>query len=196
RGGLITQGSVLKVTANGTVTSPITRGVWFLENIVGTPPPLPPNAVPAFEPEASGKQTLREGLAEHRTNAACNGCHKRIDPPGFAFESFDPVGGFRTNYRIYNKNKFKLGRKVEKSDVLTDGKSFENIQEFKALILRDKEMIVKNLLNKLTIYSTGQDLSFSDDDEVDKILSKTVSTNYGLRSLINELVQSKIFRRK
>ena len=196
RGGIISQGSVLKVTANGTVTSPITRGVWFLERIMGTPPPLPPNAVPAFEPEDSGLKTLREGLAEHRTNAACNGCHKRIDPPGFAFECFDPIGGYRKNYRTYFKNKYKLGRKIENSDVLTGGEKFNSIQEFKKLIVRDKRLIAKNILNKLSIYSTGQDLSFSDKEEVEKILNKASSNNYGLRTIIHSLVQSKIFCRK
>ena len=196
RGGIISQGSVLKVTANGTVTSPIARGVWFLERIMGTPPPLPPNAVPAFEPEASDLKTLREGLAEHRTNAACNGCHKRIDPPGFAFECFDPIGGYRKNYRTYFKNKYRLGRKVENSDTLTGGEEFNSIQEFKKLIMRDKRIIAKNILNKLSIYSTGQELGFSDKEDVEKILNKTASRNYGFRSLIHELIQSKIFYRK
>ena len=197
RGGIITHGSILKVTANGTVTSPITRGVWFLENIIGTPPPAPPNAVPAFEPKATGEESLRDGLAKHRSNAACNSCHRKIDPPGFAFESFDPIGGFRTHYRIYGgKRSYQKGGSVENKDSISGKGSFSNIQQFKRLILSSKGDLVKNILNKLTLYSTGQELGLSDNEELKIIFANAAESNYGLRSLIHELVQSKIFRGK
>ena len=196
RGGLITQGSVMKVTANGTVTSPITRGVWFLENILGTPPPPPPNSVPAFEPSAEDKLTLREGLAAHRSNEACAGCHKRIDPPGFAFESFDPVGGFRSKYRIYHKKRYKKGRFIENSDELSDGSKFKNIIEFKNLILRDQDLLARNFLNKIAIYATGKQLSFSDDLEVEKVLAKTRANGFKARDLIHQFILSDLFLKK
>lgn len=196
RGGLITHGSVMKVTANGTVTSPITRGVWFLENIMGTPPPPPPNTVPAFEPSADDSQTLRDGLAGHRSNEACAGCHKRIDPPGFAFESFDPIGAYRTKYRIYHKKRFKKGRLTENSDTLSDGSKFKNITEFKNLILRDQELLVRNFLNKITIYSTGKALSFSDDLEVERIIENTKANGFKVRDIIHQFILSKIFLKK
>ena len=196
RGGLITQGSILKVTANGTVTSPITRGVWFLENILGTPPPPPPSAVPAFEPEASGmKQTLKEGLAEHRTNTACAGCHKKIDPTGFAFENFDPVGGYRDRYRIYYRNRYKDGRKVDAADQF-EGNKFSGMEEFKKVILKDKKQVVRNFIDKLVTYGTGEPLGYSDDQEVEKIIAAAEKKNFGTKSLIQAIVNSNLFTRK
>jgi hypothetical protein len=94
---------VLKVTANGTTTSPVTRGAWVLERILGTPPPKPPADVPAVEPDIRGATTIREQLAKHRQVASCASCHARIDPPGFALESFDVIGGWRENYRTTGK---------------------------------------------------------------------------------------------
>ena len=95
RGGLLTMGSILKVTANGTTTSPIVRGAWVLERILGTPPPKPPANISAIEPDIRGATTIREQLAKHRTEASCASCHREIDPPGFALESFDVIGGWR-----------------------------------------------------------------------------------------------------
>ena len=99
RGGLLTQASVLKVTANGTTTSPVLRGVWITERILGQPVPPPPPSVPAVEPDIRGATTIREQLAKHRTQATCSACHAKIDPPGFALESFDVFGGWRDHYR-------------------------------------------------------------------------------------------------
>ena len=99
RGGLLTQASVLKVTANGTTTSPVLRGAWITERILGQPVPPPPPAVPAVEPDIRGATTIREQLDKHRTQATCSACHARIDPPGFALESFDVFGGWRDHYR-------------------------------------------------------------------------------------------------
>src|SRR5205823_12339595 len=99
RGGVLTMASVLKVTANGTTTSPVTRGVWVMERILGTPPPKPPADVPSLEPDIRGATTIREQLAKHRQIASCASCHAKIDPPGFALESFDVIGGWRDFYR-------------------------------------------------------------------------------------------------
>ena len=99
RGGVLTMASVLKVTANGTTTSPVTRGVWVMERILGTPPPKPPADVPSIEPDIRGATTIREQLAKHRQIASCANCHNKIDPPGFALESFDVIGGWREQYR-------------------------------------------------------------------------------------------------
>ena len=195
RGGLITHGSVLKVTANGTVTSPITRGVWFLENILGSPPPPPPSSVPAFEPEAGGAKSLREGLAEHRTNTACAGCHKKIDPPGFAFENYDPIGGYREKYRRYHKRSYALGKAVESGDVFK-GKSFKTMEDFKKLLLRDKEQLVRNFIDKILVYSTGNATSFSDEEEVNRIIAAVSKNNFGTRSLLHEVIKSSLFTGK
>src|SRR6185436_6198804 len=99
RGGLLTQASVLKVTANGTTTSPVLRGVWINERILGKTVPPPPAAVAAVEPDIRGAKTIREQLAKHRNDASCNVCHSKIDPAGFALENFDVFGGWRDRYR-------------------------------------------------------------------------------------------------
>src|SRR5204863_4119726 len=104
RGGVLTMASVLKVTANGTTTSPVLRGAWVLERILGTPPPKPPADVGAIEPDIRGATTIRDQLAKHRDNAACASCHSKIDPPGFALESFDVIGGWRDHYRSLANN--------------------------------------------------------------------------------------------
>src|SRR5207244_5517128 len=99
RGGVLTMASVLKVTANGTTTSPVVRGAWVLDRILGTPPSPPPEGVAALEPDIRGATTIREQLAKHRQVPSCAACHARIDPPGFALESFDVIGGWRDHYR-------------------------------------------------------------------------------------------------
>src|SRR5438445_5695823 len=96
---------VLKVTANGTTTSPVLRGAWVLERILGTPPPKPPPDVPAIDPDIRGATTIRQQLAKHRQLASCANCHAKIDPPGFALESFDVIGGFREYYRTSGNGK-------------------------------------------------------------------------------------------
>src|SRR6185369_10202178 len=99
RGGLLTQASILKVTANGTTTSPVIRGAWVIENLLGIHVPPPP-PVPAVEPDLTGATTLRQQLDKHRNDASCASCHRKIDPAGFALENFDAIGGWRDSYRI------------------------------------------------------------------------------------------------
>src|SRR5207245_7384637 len=136
--------SVLRVTANGTTTSPVTRGAWVLDRILGTPPPRPPADVPAVEPDIRGATTIREQLAKHRQIASCASCHAKIDPPGFALESFDVIGGWRENYRSVGRGQpvsidgrrmqYNQGPRVDPADVLEDGRRFENIDELKQLL--------------------------------------------------------------
>src|SRR5262249_144520 len=141
RGGVLTMASVLKVTANGTTTSPILRGAWVLDRILGTPPPKPTVDVEAVEPDIRGATTIREQLAKHRQNAECAGCHARIDPAGFALENFDVIGGWREYYRSVGegetvnlggrKMKYLKGPAVDAADVLPDGRRFRDIDEYK-----------------------------------------------------------------
>src|SRR6478752_6368796 len=112
RGGVLTQASVLKATANGLSTSPVLRGAFVLDHILGTPPPPPPNDVEAIEPDIRGATTIRAQLAKHRQNAACATCHAKIDPPGFALESFDVIGHWRDRYRIYAGDPTGMGRNL------------------------------------------------------------------------------------
>jgi len=206
RGGVLTMAGVLKVTANGTTTSPVMRGAWVLSRILGTPPPPPPDNVSAIDPDIRGATTIREQLAKHRTVASCAVCHRSIDPPGFALESFDVIGGWRENYRVTGSGKtvyvngrrmpYHRGKKVEPSDVLPDGRRFDNIDEFKQLLLRDKPQLAKALTTKLLTYATGRAPQASDRKAVEAIVKTISAKNYGLRSLVHEIVQSELFRNK
>lgn len=207
RGGVLTMAGVMKVTANGTSTSPVTRGAWVLERILGTTPPRPPADVPALEPDIRGATTIREQLAKHRQIADCAGCHTQIDPPGFALESFDVIGGWRDQYRfagwrrdakelMVNGRKVYLDLDVDPSDVLPDGRPFRNIDEFKQLLLADQDRFARALTVKLVTYATGGPPSQADQPQIDAIVAEIRERNYGLRSLIHALVQSDLFLRK
>lgn len=206
RGGVLTMASVLKVTANGTNTSPVTRGAWVLDRILGAPPSPPPSGVPAVEPDIRGATTMREQLAKHREIGACAGCHKRIDPPGFALESFDVIGGWRENYRSVGKGEpvvldgrrmmYAKGPKVDPSDVLNTGEKFANIDEFKQVLLKDRDKLARGLTKHLLTYATGAAATSDDKDAIDGIVAKAREKDYGFRTLIHEIVQSDAFRTK
>lgn len=209
RGGLLTQASVLKVSANGTTTSPVVRGVYVMDRLLGDPPPPPPEAVAAVEPDISGVTTIREQLARHRADPACASCHRKIDPPGFALESFDVMGRFRERYHSLEKGesavglnrrakpiKYKLSLPVDPSGEMEDGRPFAGIEQFRQYILQDERAIARNLLERLIIYSTGHPVGISDQQHVEAILDATAESGYGLRSMIHGLVQSPMFRNK
>ncbi len=204
RGGLLTMGSVLKVTANGTTTSPIIRGAWVLERILGTPPPKPPSDVEAIEPDIRGATTIREQLAKHRNVESCASCHRTIDPPGFALESFDVIGGWRDHYRATGEPREVNGRRVrfwngpavDPGDELPDGRHFRDIDEYKKLILEDKDQIARNLAEKLMAYGTGAPPKHSDKPQIDNIVGLLREKNYGFKTLIHEVVQSTLFQSK
>jgi mono/diheme cytochrome c family protein len=206
RGGVLTMASVLKVTANGTNTSPVTRGVWVLERILGTPPPKPPADVPAIEPDTRGATTIREQLAKHRQSATCAACHAKIDPPGFALESFDVIGGWRENYRSTGNGEtvtmdgrrmpYLKGPKIDPAGVLPDGRAFRNIDDLKQLLLEDKDQIARALTEKLLTYATGSAPEPADQREVEAIVRAIRAKNYGLRALVHEIVQSELFQNK
>jgi hypothetical protein len=208
RGGFITQASVLKVTANGTTTSPVTRGTWLLTHILGTPPPPPPPSIPAIEPDLSGVTTVRAQLNKHREMESCASCHKLIDPPGFAFENFDVMGGWRERYRAIDKGEPAIGSKdgqlleykialpVEAASETKDGAKFTNIDDFRALLLKDEDVIARNLVRQLVSYATGADVGFADDAKLDEMMSRLKSGGYGVRSMVHEVVQSSLFRNK
>jgi hypothetical protein len=206
RGGVMTMASVLKVTANGTYTSPVNRGAWVLDRIVGKPPPPPPEGVSAVEPDIRGATTIRQQLAKHRQSPACANCHAKIDPPGFALESFDVIGGWRTWYRSQGNGKpvirdgrrmyYLQGLNVDPADVLPDGSKFANIDEFKELLLKDKDQLARSLTEKLLTYATGRGTDRADRPEIEKIVARVRDKKYGLRTLVNEIVQSKMFQYK
>ncbi|XZE22222.1 DUF1592 domain-containing protein [Pirellulaceae bacterium SH449] len=209
RGGLMTHASVLKVTANGTTTSPVVRGSWITERILGLPI-SPPPAVPAVEPDIRGAVTIRQQLELHRADASCAACHAVIDPPGFALEAFDVMGGFRDRYRAVNEEVpaakgvgmngqaflFHYGPEVDAAGVLSDGSAFRDVRELKQILLQNERVLARNLVNQFTIYATGAPISFADRDEIERILDATESESWPVRSLIHAIVQSELFLHK
>lgn len=208
RGGLLTQASVLKVTANGTTTSPVIRGAWMMERVLGRKPPPPPPKVPAVEPDIRGATTIRQQLDLHRTVESCSACHTKIDPPGFALESFDIVGGYRQKYRAidgkereqgFGKNGQKFAfynaLPVESFGVL-DGQKFTDIKDLKRLLVLNERQLARNLVGQFTVYATGSAVSFADRPKVEQILDRSQTGGYGVRSLIHGLVSSDLFLNK
>ena len=225
RGGLLTQASVLKVTANGTATSPVLRGVWVMERILGIPRQPPPPNIPGVEPDATGAVTIRQMIEKHRADSACASCHAKIDPPGFALENFDAIGGWRDHYRLAgkpknilvgegkdaktveeptieivsesaplkNRVKMRRGSPVDASGALADGNTFKDINELRALLLKDEDALARNVVCQLLTYATGRAPRFGDRDEIESIVSKTKPSHYGLRTIIEHIVASPLF---
>lgn len=211
RGGLLTHASVLKVTANGTFTSPVLRGDWVLKNIIGHPTSPPPDNVGSIEPDIRGATTIREQLARHRDIQSCAGCHRKIDPPGFALECFDPIGGFRSEYRTmasdgkhsglkqapftYAWVRYKIGQPVDSSAIMPDGEAVNSIQDFRRILAANPDQLSRNLAKKLLTYALGRKMSFSDRPAVEEIVRQTRQQKYGFRSLVHTIVQSPTFRK-
>ncbi|MEM7784526.1 MAG: DUF1592 domain-containing protein, partial [Planctomycetota bacterium] len=195
RGGILTQGSVLKVTANGTTTSPVLRGVWVSERILGEHIPPPPENVPAIEPDIRGAKTIRDQLEKHKDDPNCSSCHQKMDPPGFALENFDPSGRWRDNYVKMKGRKKEKGLPVDSSDELGD-EVFKNLDQFKALLKQRPRKLAKNFAEKLVTYGTGGSPTFADRPEIQKILDNAAKDDYGVRSLVKAVVVSPIFRQK
>lgn len=193
RGGVLTHGSILKVTANGTNTSPVIRGVWIGERLLGEEVPPPPENVPAIEPDIRGAKTIREQLAKHRSDSACASCHVKIDPPGFALETFDAAGKWRERY--FHRN-WKRRQKVDPSYQLSDGTPFEGVRDFQKLVVAKPEKLARNVAAKLITYGTGAPVAFADRDTLQRIVEQTADSNYGFRSVIREVIASPIFQNK
>jgi hypothetical protein len=208
RGGFLTQAAILKITANGTTTSPVPRGAFVMARLLGQEPEPPPANVAAVEPDVRGTTTIREQLAKHRDDASCAACHAKIDPPGFALETFDVIGGQRDNYRSIGDGEpaprgnidprigitFKVGPKVDASGELADGRKFADITEFQTLLAATPRPLLHNLARQLTIYSTGRPIAFSDRAALDELVTRVDKQGGGIRTLIHELVQSPLFQ--
>jgi hypothetical protein len=208
RGGFLTQASILKVTADGAKTSPILRGKWVNQRILGITPPDPPEDVPKIEPDIRGATTIREQLARHRDTPACMSCHAIIDPPGFALETFDVMGGWRDFYRMrsytgatvtltrFGGRRVARGPAIEKGYTMPDGRAFADIDAYKAILLEDKERIVLALAANLLTYATGSPVQFADREDLDALVAAERANHFGLRSLIHAVVQSRPFLHK
>lgn len=208
RGGLLGQAAIHKLTANGTTTSPVTRGVWVMDRLLDDPAPPPPPGVSAIDPDTRGATTVREQLDKHRADASCAACHAKIDPAGFALESFDPVGGFRERYRSNGEGdnppekgkttwrvNYKLGPAVDASGVLPDGRAFGGFAELNDLLAGDPDQLANAFFAHLSRYATGAEVSYVDRAEIARIVEVTKGKGYGLRSLIQALAQSRMFQR-
>lgn len=196
RGGVLTQGAILKVTANGTTTSPVLRGVWICERLLGREIPPPPESVPAIEPDVRGAKSIREMLAKHRSEASCAACHRRIDPPGFALENFDAAGKWRRHYPRMEGKRVKRGAKIDASYELPSGRGFEDIDGFREVILREPETIAVNVGSQLLTYGTGAPVSIADRQVIEDLVAELQSDDYGFRSLLHAVVTSEPFRKK
>lgn len=209
RGGLMTQAAVLKVTSNGTTTSPVVRGAWIMERILGQKPPPPPPSVPALEPDIRGAVTIRQQLDRHRTQENCKACHAKIDPAGFALENFDVMGGWRERYRSEAEGElaqgiaksgqrfaFHYGLPVDASGELPDGRQFHDIRQFKQLLLANETQLARNLVKQLVVYATGASIGFADRAPIEQILARSRGRQFGVRTLIEEVVQSELFLEK
>lgn len=186
RGGLLGQASVLTVTANGIDTSPVVRGVWLLENILGTPPSPPPPDVEPLDPDIRGAKTIRDQLSKHRDVPACFDCHRKIDPMGFALENFDPIGGWRTNY--------SRNLKIDASGEMPDGQKYRSVEEFKRILLSRKSQFARALTSRLLAYAIGRPVELSDRPHIDGIVARLADGSDGLRDLIRLVVTSEPFR--
>ncbi len=196
RGGLLSHGSILKVTANGNDTSPVLRGVWVCERLFGEEIPPPPSNVPAVEPDIRGAKTIRELLAKHEANPACAACHKNFDPPGFALEVFDAGGQWRDRYLQLDKGKYKRGAIVDASYTMVDGRSFDTFEEFRTIIAKQDERLASNLASQLLVFATGAKVEFSDRPVIDQIVTQTQDTDHGFRSVLHAVVASDTFLKK
>ena len=207
RGGILSHASIAKVTANGTVTTPVKRGSFVLTNLLGLPPNPPPPGVGSIEPDTRGATTIRETLKKHQSVETCAVCHRRIDPPGFALECFDPVGNYRQQYRkskgvrrtaavglrLLHKD-YNLGGRVDSSGQTEDGFKFTDIRDFKQHLIKSKQPVARNLVSLLITFATGAEIQFADRDDLEAILKRHEDKSYPLRQLIHEVVRSRMFQ--
>ena len=186
RGGLLGHGAFLTASANGVDTSPVVRGIYVLEKLLGYTPPPPPPDVPAIEPDIRGAVTIREQLEKHREVATCAECHRKIDPLGFALENFDAVGGWRDQYEAKTP--------IDSAGEFPGGDSFRTVSEFRELLGGRQDQFNRCLTEKLMTYALGRELEVGDRPGIDQILTELDRTKGGLRYLIHLVVLSELFQ--
>jgi hypothetical protein len=196
RGGLLAQGAILKITANGSTTSPVVRGAWVAERLLGTEIPPPPSGVPAIEPDIRGTTTIRQQLAKHRADAACASCHRLMDPIGFALENFDPAGQWRKSYRVVDSTGKRRFPPIDAADVLTDGSRFSSFDEFRRAVAGRPEQLARNLAGHMVVYGTGARLSYADREAITEIVRTAAGQGSGLRAILHAVVTHPIFLSK
>jgi hypothetical protein len=205
-GGLLTQAAVLKLTANGLNTSPVLRGAWAMEKLLGQAPPPPPKSVPSIEPDIRGAKTIREQLAKHTQSASCAGCHAKFDPVGFALENFDVMGAWRDRYRaMANGEKitgidpaghpytYFVAQPVDASGRLETGETFADVRELKRLLAANPRQLARGFLSHLILYATGTPVRFADRPGLERILDACAADGFRVADLVHALVESAIF---
>jgi hypothetical protein len=193
RGGLLGMAAVLTVSANGVETSPVTRGVWVSENILGIKPPPPPDVVPALGADVSGATTIRERLEKHRADKACAECHRKIDPLGFGLETFDPIGRWRLTYPKPKGD--ALAPKVDSAGEFSSGETYAGFHDFKSILVESRtDVFARHLIKQILSYATGRHMEPIDEFVIDDIFQAVKKDDYGLRTLIVEALASDIFR--
>ncbi len=200
-GGLLCMAATMMSTANGVDTQPVLRGVWVLENILGTPPPSPPDTVPALTPDTSQATTVRQRLAAHQAEVSCAQCHREIDPLGFALENFDPVGRWRDFYPRYveenGKTLTREGNPVETDGVLNDSTVIKDVTDLKKWLTHHPQIFARCLATKLLTYATGRELNYRERAMVaDIVRTEHQEHDLRFRDLFLALVDSEIFRTK
>ncbi len=187
RGGVLTQASVLAVTSNPTRTSPVKRGKWILENLLGTPPPPPPPDVDELEETEELHGTLRQQMEQHRKNPSCASCHARMDPLGFGLENFNAVGIWRDQEGKH---------KIDASGVLPDGSKFNGPEELRQVLLAKKDLFVKCFVDKLLTYALGRGTERSDRCYIEEMAKKVAKAEYKFQSVVIEIVRSDPFQKR
>jgi hypothetical protein len=208
-GGVLTHSATMKVTANGTVTSPVKRGVWVAERLLGVEIPSPPANIEPISPDTRGATTLREQLALHSQQATCAACHAKFDGYGFALESFDVTGRYREKYRVLDhevaklppeerrgRQRWKEGLPVDAAGVTPDGKTFGGVRDLRTLLAADPAQLARGVARHLLTYATGAPATPVDDPAIEAIVASTAASNYGLRSIVHAVIQSDAFRSK
>ena len=207
-GGLLGLASIMMATANGVDTHPVHRGVWLLENVLGSPTSPPPPGIPSIAPDTSGSTTMRERMIAHQQDTSCASCHKKIDPLGFVMENYDPVGRWREHYPVYtetaseplkeefysrNGKQTRVGQKIDSSGLLPDGTVLKNVVDLKTYLLTNMNLFTECLVEKLLVYGTGRSLSFGDKRISMEIAKNSLNSNSGFQDLIVDIVLSESF---
>ena len=190
RKGLLGHGSILTLTSHAIRTSPVLRGKWILDNILGTPPPDPPPNIPALDDRKTSARvaTMRERMAAHRANPVCAACHTMIDPTGFALEGFDAIGRYRRVDEWFNE--------IDTSGILPDGTSFDGAAELREALVQHPERFVSTFTEKLMTYALGRGLEYYDMPAVRKIVREAEVSGYGIQSVIIGIVNSYPFQHR